>query len=132
MRVELRSRARSYALIQLLLHFWLVAVFPVGHSVSEAHLVLAVQSVTGSQGADRAAGDAPAEQVVSEPAPEEAPHDLPCVFCRVLTSSLLSQGQPVHFPGGREAAVRSELPVSEPPCTLLPPSVARGPPALIG
>jgi len=119
------ARVRSYALLQLLLHFWLVAVFPINHALSDAHVAKSV--VLASQ--------ASAEAPVTAREPESPPadgHELLCVFCRVLSSPLLPDDQSVVFAGDYEAEAHPERIASEPPTIPLPSPVARGPPALIG
>jgi hypothetical protein len=112
------------AVLQLVLHLWLVAVFPVSHALSDEHGVPApatLEALAHNPGADR----------VGEASTGDG-HSVTCVFCRVITSPLWQTDQSFVLhgePASEAGASWRSVGVSS---AVLTPPVARGPPLLIG
>lgn len=120
-----RAVSREFrAVLQLALHLWLVAVFPVSHALSDEHGVSApatLEALADNPGACRV-GDASSGDG----------HSVPCVFCRVITSPLWQTDPSVVLPGEPASDARAAWTSVGLSSSVLAPPVARGPPPLIG
>ncbi len=112
------------AVLQLALHLWLVAVFPVSHALSDEHGVSAPATL-------EALADNPGAYRVGEASTGDG-HGVPCVFCRVITSPLWQTDPSVVLPGEPESDAKAVWSSDGLSSSVLAPPVARGPPLLIG
>lgn len=121
------------ALFHLLLHLWLVAVLPLVHATDAGHRDAEQRAATLAAPGGLAGAAAAVPDVVGEPGTSGAGHDVQtCALCRALETPRLGDRYAFEREVGWERATRSVVLAVRTTEGVLPPALARDPPAVLG